>query len=400
MKCLLPNCLVLLRTLQVWLLVAGVIAYGEAVSQELKPTQIFEKNEKNIVLVVTFDRDGNTVAQGSGVVLQNNLVATNCHVVTRSELIGVELNGNRKIAKVEAIYAERDLCVLLVTNGQIGEAAQIALRRPRAGERVYALGHPKGLDLTISEGLVSGFRTLSQGALIQFSAAISAGSSGGGLFNSSGELVGITTSTLRESQNINFAAPVDILSALLNQKASQRIASTNTGQDTRDPVASGPPVPEVVDSINRIAYLRWFGRQSNNLQNLVSDPDVRREFLQTVWYESTRAGLKPDLVLALIQNLSGYRKYHVSTNGGRGYMQIVTRWTKILSDGDDGKLFHMQTNLRFGCVLLRHFVDKANDDVGAGLRSYLSEASGLRLDRARMDTLVNAVLTTREALDN
>ena len=386
------------RTLRAWLLVAGAIADCEAVSQELKPTQIFENNGKNIVLIVTFDHEGKAVAQGSGVVLQNNLVATNCHVVTRSALIGVERNGSRRIAKVEAVYAESDLCVL-VTNGQIGEAARIAPGKPRAGERVYALGHPKGLDLTISEGLVSGFRTLSQGALIQFSAAISAGSSGGGLFNSSGELVGITTSTLRESQNINFAAPVDILSALVSQKTAQRVATINAEQDTRDQVAPAPPVPEFVDSGKRIAYLRWLGRQSDNLQNFVSEPEIRREFLQTVWYESARAGLKPELVLALIQNLSGYKKFHVRTNGGRGYMQIVPRWTKILSDGDAGKLFHVQSNLRFGCVILRHFYDVANGDIESGLRSYLAEASGLRLDRARMDSLVHAVLSTSVALE-
>lgn len=384
-------------------MIAVAIADGETLSQELKPTQIFDNNGKNIVLIVTFDQQGEPIAQGSGVVLQNDFVATNCHVVSKSVLIGVEQKDKRRIARVAAAYPESDLCVL-VTDGPVGEPARIAIGRPRAGERIYALGHPKGLELTISEGLVSGFRKVSQGTLIQFSAAISAGSSGGGLFNANGELVGVTTSSLRESQNINFAAPVDLLATLVSQTAAQRVANAGVGQDARDSVVTAvasvsPPVPVFVDSSRRIAYLRWLGRQSDKLQHVQSDPETRKEFLQTVWYESARAGLEPELVLSLIQNLSGYRKFHVTEGGARGYMQIDPRWSKILSDGDAGKLFHMQTNLRFGCVILRHFVDVANGGIESGLRSYLIEASGFRLDRARMDSLVRAVLATKVALE-
>ena len=98
--------------------------------------------------------------------------------------------------------------------------------------------------------------------------------------------------------------------------------------------------------------------------------EVRKEFLQTVWYESKRAGLDVDLVLGLIQVESGFRKFAVSSAGARGYMQVVPFWTKVLGDGDAGKLFHMQTNLRFGCVILRHYIDRERGDLYMALGRY------------------------------
>ena len=118
-----------------------------------------------------------------------------------------------------------------------------------------------------------------------------------------------------------------------------------------------PPVPEFPDTESRLAYLRWLGEMSGRLKKKKSDWDVRREFLQTTWYESKRAGLDTDLVLGLVQVESNFRKFAVSSAGARGYMQVMPFWTRVLGDGDAGKLFHLQTNLRFGCVILRHYLD-------------------------------------------
>ncbi|MDB5892760.1 MAG: lytic transglycosylase, partial [Rhodoferax sp.] len=97
---------------------------------------------------------------------------------------------------------------------------------------------------------------------------------------------------------------------------------------------------------------------------------VRREFLETVWYESKRAGLDAALVLGLIQVESNFRKFAVSSVGARGYTQVMPFWTRVLGDGDPGKLFHMQTNLRFGCVILRHYLDRERGDLFMGLGRY------------------------------
>jgi len=133
---------------------------------------------------------------------------------------------------------------------------------------------------------------------------------------------------------------------------------------------SAPPVPEFLDTESRLKYLRWLGAKSDQLKNKKQDRNMRREFLQTLWYESHRAGLDPALVLGLIQVESNFRKFAVSRAGARGYMQVMPFWTRLLGDGDAGKLFHLQTNLRFGCVILRHYLDREHGDLFLALGRY------------------------------
>jgi soluble lytic murein transglycosylase-like protein len=136
---------------------------------------------------------------------------------------------------------------------------------------------------------------------------------------------------------------------------------------------SAPPEPEFADTASRIVYVRWLGEMSTRLglstrQRL--DLTTRQEFLQTVWYEARRAGLEASLVLGLIQVESAFRKHAVSSVGARGYMQVMPFWSRLIGDGDAGKLFHMQTNLRFGCLILRHYLDRENGDTFMALGRY------------------------------
>ncbi len=133
---------------------------------------------------------------------------------------------------------------------------------------------------------------------------------------------------------------------------------------------AAPPIPEFSDTESRLKYLRWMGAMGDRLKKRKTDWETRKEFLQTVWYESKRAGLDVSLVLGLIQVESNFRKYAVSVAGARGYMQVMPFWTRALGDGDAGKLFHMQTNLRFGCVILRHYLDRENGDLFLALGRY------------------------------
>ncbi|WP_395055952.1 lytic transglycosylase domain-containing protein [Polaromonas sp.] len=134
--------------------------------------------------------------------------------------------------------------------------------------------------------------------------------------------------------------------------------------------SQAPPVPEFRDTESRLAYLRWLGAMSDRLHKKKPEWQIRKEFLQTVWYESKRAGLDVALVLGLIQVESNFRKFAVSRVGARGYMQVMPFWTRVIGDGDAGKLFHMQTNLRFGCVILRHYLDREKGDLFMGLGRY------------------------------
>ena len=118
------------------------------------------------------------------------------------------------------------------------------------------------------------------------------------------------------------------------------------------------------------------GPNSNNvsssdvLSHELASPHLRREFLQTVWYESQRAGLEPSLVLGLIQVESGFRKFAISSAGARGFMQVMPFWTRVLAEGDASVLFQAQTNLRFGCVILRHYLNVENGNLTLALGRY------------------------------
>lgn len=134
--------------------------------------------------------------------------------------------------------------------------------------------------------------------------------------------------------------------------------------------SEAPPVPEFADMNRRLAYLRWLGATSDRLKKRKPDFQTRIEFLQTVWYESKRAGLDTTMVLGLIQVESAFRKFAISRVGARGYMQIMPFWSRLIGDGDPGKLFHMQTNIRFGCVILRHYLDRERGDTFLALGRY------------------------------
>jgi len=134
--------------------------------------------------------------------------------------------------------------------------------------------------------------------------------------------------------------------------------------------ADAPPRPSFADIEERLVYLRWLGAASERLKRRKSETRTRIEFLETLWYEAKRAGLEPALVLGLIQVESGFRKYAISPVGARGYMQIMPFWARLIGDGDVAKLFHMQTNLRFGCVILRHYLDRERGDLFMALGRY------------------------------
>jgi len=134
--------------------------------------------------------------------------------------------------------------------------------------------------------------------------------------------------------------------------------------------SSAPPSMEFASTQARLVYLRWLGAMSERLKGSKTDWQSRQEFLQTVWYESKRARLDPSLVLGLIQVESNFRKFAVSSVGARGYMQVMPFWARQIGDGDPSKLFHMQTNLRFGCVILRHYLDKERGNLFLSLGRY------------------------------
>jgi soluble lytic murein transglycosylase-like protein len=113
----------------------------------------------------------------------------------------------------------------------------------------------------------------------------------------------------------------------------------------------------------------WILAMSPRLQKKLPDSVARIEFLRTVHYEATRAGLDPQLVLAVIQVESNFRKYAVSTAGARGYMQVMPFWLDLIGTAEHN-LFHLRTNLRYGCLILRHYLDIERGNLTRALGRY------------------------------
>ena len=114
---------------------------------------------------------------------------------------------------------------------------------------------------------------------------------------------------------------------------------------------------------------RWLAAMEKRLEKRIPDRKVRLELLRTVQYEATRARLDPQLVLGIIEVESGFRKYAVSIAGARGYMQVMPFWIKLIG-GPKDNLFQLRTNLAYGCIILRHYVDMENGDYFRALARY------------------------------
>ena len=159
--------------------------------------------------------------------------------------------------------------------------------------------------------------------------------------------------------------------------------------------AAAPPEPLLPTAADQQAYAQWQAASSQRLTRYKKHPTERQEFLQTLWYEARRAGLPLSLVLGVVQVESAFRKFAISSAGARGYMQVMPFWARLIGDGDDSRLFHMQTNLRFGCVILRHYLDRERGDMFMALGRY----NGSRGQSAYPQSVMAAQRTWLHPLD-
>ena len=190
-----------------------ILAVAPFAAQALTPSQVFDKVKDTVVVIKSLNAKGEPLGQGSGVMLPTGKVATNCHVVKDGARFQAGRDNSFVPATLFAADADKDICLLQAdkltgTPAQLGKAGTL-----KVGEAVYAVGAPQGLELSLSNGLVSQLRGGTP-PLIQTTAAISQGSSGGGLFDSEARLVGFTTYYYKDGQSLNFAMPVEWLSEI------------------------------------------------------------------------------------------------------------------------------------------------------------------------------------------
>lgn len=173
------------------------------------PSEVYEQAAKSTVVVLNMDGKGKTRGMGSGVILPDRDVVTNCHVVKGAGSLRIRIDKQEYPATLRHSDWDRDVCSLSVFGISAPAVVMGNSKTLKVGVKVYAVGAPRGLELTLSDGIVSSLRDVTGGQYIQTTAAISPGSSGGGLFDEHGSLVGLTTFYLAEGQNLNFAVPVE-----------------------------------------------------------------------------------------------------------------------------------------------------------------------------------------------
>lgn len=216
-------------------------------AQELSAQEVFKRVSSSVVVIEVREspegKPSRLIASGSGVVVPSrsesgNLVATNCHLTDKSGdgIFLVRHGESSGIGFMKGRDAERDLCLIntLFPDGlgentgssiKVGKDGKVIYKKLptvriassqwlEVGDPVYAIGAPQGLELTLSNGLVSGIREYKGTEYIQTTAPISQGSSGGGLFDDQGRLIGITTMYLKDGQNLNFAIPAELIASV------------------------------------------------------------------------------------------------------------------------------------------------------------------------------------------
>lgn len=187
---------------------------------------VFEEVSDSVVIVYGKDRQSQVVSLGSGVVVGAGEVVTNCHVIVDASDLSVKYKDSEYPAARKHSDFERDVCSLTTQSLKATAVRLGGTQTLKVGQRVYAIGAPRGLELTLSEGIISSLREVKGGRYIQITAPISAGSSGGGLFDEEGRLVGLPTFYLSEGQQLNFAVPVEWVKTLPQREVPAREPAT------------------------------------------------------------------------------------------------------------------------------------------------------------------------------
>ena len=315
--------------------------------------EVFRKVAPSIVVVLALDHDGGAKAQGSGVVVSEKEVVTNCHVLRGAAAVAVrQASGSgdgrtwRMKAALLVVHERRDLCLLHIAELSEPPAASVArlgsARGLSTGEEVFAVGAPAGLELSLSRGIVSQLRGIMgkwRAPLVQTDAAISPGSSGGGLFNDNGELVGITTFKWR-GESLNFALPVEWVRELLKEASGVKTRSAclvkpgfecvtdlarETAYGTEDPYSRAWALAHIASAevsagegqLARETLDAAFGTARN-----IEDADLRGELLHRIARTQAEVG---DIATALktaseipnsFPNLYNRLLYHTGTRAG------------------------------------------------------------------------------------
>ncbi len=245
------------------ILVICIILFAHTANAQSAAESVYENVKDSIGTIFSINEENKKdSALGSGVAIAKDLVATNCHVALAGNFMFVDINGETLLGKLFYYNQKKDLCLLQIN----GMPLKPVIIRPsssvKIGEDVFAIGNPEGQMKTISKGIISN-KTKEDGIeLLQTDASISHGSSGGGLFDVEGRLIGITTKTLKEGENIAFAIPTELILSVIDSK--EKTSDTTSQIDSKNSNASSSETSATsktthTEEFNKLEHIGYYG---------------------------------------------------------------------------------------------------------------------------------------------
>ncbi|MYF54607.1 serine protease [Candidatus Poribacteria bacterium] len=281
---------------------------GMTAAYSQSPQQIAKKALASTVLLVMEDTNGQPLSLGSGFFVRNGQVATNLHVVkgaSRGYAKLVDQKTKYDIEGITAVDAERDLVILKISVPSVqviplGDSDEVQVGAP-----IYAVGNPRGLEGTFSQGIISSIRKVGTDKILQLTAPVSPGSSGGPVLNDKGQVIGVSVATFRGGQNLNFAIPSNYLKKLMEQiepakplsvakpAGSKRSILDDLGGKSAEGVSGGKFLWAIAPSTWGTSYS---GRYTFSLHNRLR-VNVRNVYCFVIFYDKQEDPIEVDVVL-------------------------------------------------------------------------------------------------------
>lgn len=233
------------------IIIIGQLAGGVALAQNKTPKEIAREISRAVVIIEALDDRGSVTGQGSGfIVTSNGAVVSNLHVVQGAAMVRIKLpNGDvYKTADVVESDDAKDIVVLKIKGFKLPVVNLGDSDKAEVGESIVAISSPEGLANSLSTGVISGVRRLDTHRVFQITAPISQGSSGGALFNSNGEVIGIVTYFFKSGQNINFAVPINYARGMIGDQVTTSLAKLGPAPKARQEAAAAPSLVESTDA--------------------------------------------------------------------------------------------------------------------------------------------------------
>ena len=200
------------------LLLIALVIQAHVMGQQPDPAaRIYAQAAKSVLVILVKSPDGQVVAQGTGFLIDGGKIVTNEHVIQGGVAV-VDLGGVRIPLNVELVDDVNDLAILTTSAEISAEPLQFIEKTPPPGSSVFAIGNPRGLEKSISSGVIAAMRQVGSRQLIQITTPVSPGSSGGPVFDVSGKVIGVTVSSIEDGQNLNFAIPASAVMTLVRGK--------------------------------------------------------------------------------------------------------------------------------------------------------------------------------------